>query len=422
MSGAGRWLPASALVLLATGGLALCSHRAPPAEHQLATARLGSFEVHVDTVGVLDAARAYHVGSPLRGDRGKVVAIAEDGAQVERGDVILRLDATAFEQEMLRLGGELRGREAMVEYARQNLEMEKSQVHKTLDNGEFDLHAARQEHARFGAYIDDLEALARKGYDVRGEIAQARRRAEQLANQSRKAEAELGRLQREAVHKVAQAAAELHKAESDAATSRAALDAVRDELARTEVRAPAAGFVVLHEIHFGNVKRRARAGDTIWQGQPVLYLPDLSRMVVKTQVREEDLHKLKPGQPATVRVDAYPDARFEAEVSTVGVLAVESPVANHAGKHFQVGITLREGDSRLRPGMTARVSVVADRVEKALVVPVAALHYEGADPVCFVFDGRGLAPRKVRAGRRSDDVVEISTGLSEGERVSLARP
>ena len=72
--------------------------------------------------------------------------------------------------------------------------------------------------------------------------------------------------------------------------------------------------------------------------------------------------------------------------------------------------------------MTARVSIVADHVRDALVIPVAALHYQGNDPTCYVFDGQGFTARKVRAGRRGDDVVEIVAGLAAGERVSLTRP
>ena len=423
MTGRARtWLSAGALLGLALGTVALCSHRLPPQERQLATVRKEAFEVRVETLGVLDAARAFHVTSNLRGDRGKVAALANDGARVEKGDVVVRFDATPFEADVARLEGELRSREALVEYVRQNLEMEKSQVRKTLDNGEFDQRASQQEHARYRAYIDDLDALARKGYAVEAEIAQARRKEEQLVTLLRKAEAELGRLHREAVHKSAQAAAELNQAESEASTTRAALAAVRTELAQTEVRAPAAGFVVLHERLDGHVKRRVRTGDTVWQGQPVLYLPDLSALVVKTQVREEDLHKLRPGLAATVRVDAYPDARFDAEVATVGVLAVESIAGSKGGKHFQLDVNLRGTDARLRPGMTARVSIVSERVRDALAIPIAALHYEGADPVCYLFDGTALTARKVGVGRRGDDLVEIVSGLASGERVSLVRP
>jgi HlyD family secretion protein len=416
------WLPAAALALLAAGGLALCSHREPPLERSLAAVHREAFDVRVETVGALDAERAFNVVDPLRGDRGKIVSIIEDGKRVEQGDLIVRFDPTPFEADIQRLTGELRAREAMVEYARQSLEVEKSQVHKTLDNGEFDLKSARQDAERYQAYIDDLQALARKGYDVAGEIAQAKRKEEQLGNLVDKGDMELGRLQREAVYKVAQAAAALAKAESEAATSREALAAAREELARTEVRAPYAGFAVLAEVFQGSTKRRPRPGDTLWQGQAVAYLPDLGAMVVKTQVREEDLYKLRPGEPAIVRVDAYPDARFEGEVTNVGVLALESAGSGAAGKHFQVGVRLRSGDPRLRPGMTARVTILADRVDGALTVPVAALHYEGGEPVCFVFDGDALVRRKVRVGRRGDDLVEILAGLSDGERVSLARP
>jgi HlyD family secretion protein len=416
------WLTAGSLLLLAAGSLALCSHSVPPPEHSLEPARRASFEVRVETVGTLDAARAFHVVSGLRGDRGRIAQISEDGAQVEKGDVVVRFDATPFEADLLRLGGELRSREAMVEFARQNLEMEKSQVHKTLDNGEFDRRNTQQEDDRYRAYIDDLEALQRKGYAMGSEIAQARRKEEQLLTLMHKSESELGRLQREAVHKVAQAAAELDKAESEAATSRAALAAVREEIARAEVRAPSAGFVVLHERFDGSVKRRVRPGDTVWQGQPVLYIPDLSAMVVKTQVREEDLHKLRPGQAATVRFDAYPDARMEAEVASIGALAVEDTALAKAGKHFQLTVNMHGADPRLRPGMTARVTIVADRARDALVIPIAALHYQGGDPVCYVFDGQELAARRVTVGRRGDELVEVVAGLTAGERVSLASP
>ena len=104
------------------------------------------------------------------------------------------------------------------------------------------------------------------------------------------------------------------------------------------------------------------------------------------------------------------------------MLAVESAAGSKGGKHFQLDVNLRGTDARLRPGMTARITIVSERVRDALVVPIAALHYDGADPVCYVFDGAALAPRKVGVGRRGDDLVEIVSGLANGERVSLVRP
>ncbi len=60
------------------------------------------------------------------------------------------------------------------------------------------------------------------------------------------------------------------------------------------------------------------------QNQPLLYLPDISAMIVKTQVREIDLHKLVKNQECKVQVDAYPDSVLEGQVAFIGALASEN--------------------------------------------------------------------------------------------------
>src|SRR6185295_1306559 len=204
------WLSAAAALLLLAGGVTLCSHRAPIFDRQLASVKRGGFDVRVDTVGVLDAARAFQVMSQVRGPRGKIIQVADDGAAVNAGDVLVRFDPSAFEADIQKLTGEVRARDALLEVARQAFEMEKSQVHKTLDNGEYDQRAAQQELARYRAYIADLQKLAAKGYAVEGEIAQARRKEEELFTKLQKADTELSRLSGEAVHSVAKAASEVN--------------------------------------------------------------------------------------------------------------------------------------------------------------------------------------------------------------------
>lgn len=406
---------------LATGGAALFYADAP-AERNLATVQQGSFEIRLRTVGVLDASRSFQVVSALPGDRGKIIQIVEDGARVEKGDVVLRFDPTPFEAEVRRLSGDLKSREAVVEYARQSLEVEKSQAEKALSHEQFDLTSAKQEMARYLAYIADLHALQKNGHDVASEIAQAQRRTEQVATKLQKAEADLARVQKEVVYKIGQATAELNKANNELATTRAALAQAQDQLDKSTVRAPLGGFVVLNEIFQGNQKRKPRAGDTVWQGQAPVYLPDLSSMVVKTQLREEDLQKIKTGLPATVHIDAYPDAQFEGEVGNVGVLAVDPAGTSMVGKHFQYTVSLKGSDPRLRPGMTARVSIVAASARDVLTVPLAALFSEAGGKVCYLFNGQKFIPRPVRVGRMNEDVAEILDGLKQGDRVALVRP
>jgi HlyD family secretion protein len=410
---------ASAGVLLMLGW-SISSQPVGDAPRDASMARRADFVIRVDAMGALEAARALTFTSAMRGDKGKLLQIAEDGARVQEGDLLVAFDSTLLDSELLRLTGELRSREAVTAYVRQALEVEKSRIEKALSHAEAAAVAAQQESARHQAYIDDLLRLESRGVSVDSEVAQARRKALQARAKLDEATNDFERGKREAVHRLAQAMAEVNKAESEARNTLASIELTRAELGKATLRAPAPGFVVVHEIATGEQKRRLRVGDTVWQGQPILHLPDLSAMTVRARVREEDLHKIREGQEATIRVDAYPDAAFRGRVTSIGALALESPTA--AGKHFQMGVALEGRDERLRPGMTARVSIVADHPKDVLVVPVPAIHYAGEQTICYVIAENGITARPVRVGRRGDDVVEIIAGLAEGDRVSLARP
>ena len=384
--------------------------------------RQSDFELRVDATGTLDAARSETLTSQLRGDQGKVLYLAEDGARVAPGDVLVRFDATLLETELARQASELRSREAVRTYVKQALEVEKSQVEKALAQAETAARSAREESARYQAYLDDLEGLARRGVPVASEIAQARRKAERAQVKLEEAGGDFERAKREAIHRLAQAMAEVNKAENEVRATSTSLALTRAELDRTVLSASAPGFVVLHEVATGDHKRRLRVGDTVWQGQPILHLPDLSAMTVRSRVREADLHKVREGQEAVIRVEAYSDSVFRGRVVGIGALALEAGPSGSAGKHFQMSVALEGPDDRLRPGMSARVAIVADRAQAVVAVPIAAIFHDGEQAICYVAGNAGVRPRVVSLGRRGDDLVEVVAGLSLGERVSLVRP
>lgn len=397
--------------------------RAPDASTgTIAAVRRVDFELRVDSVGVLDAARAHTYASAMRGDKGKIIQIAQDGARVSSDDVLVRFDATSLEADAQRLAADLRTREAASAYVKQALEVEKSQIERAMSSAELAARSAREEVGRHQAYIDDLEGLGRRGVPVASEAAQAARKLHQARVQLDKAEGDLALLRKEGVHRLAQAMAEVAKAESEASNIRYSLELVREEMARTVLRATGPGFVVLNETAVNDRKRRLRVGDTVWQGQPILYLPDLSEMIVRTRIREEDLHKIREGQEATIRVEAYPDTLLKGRVRGIGALALESAGTSAAGKFFQVSLEIEARDDRLRPGMTARVMVMAERATGVLAVPLPAIFYSDEQAICFVLEGNRAIPRPVRLGRRGDDLVEVIAGLTEGERVSLVKP
>jgi len=389
-------------------------------EHALATVRKQSFEIKVAVVGNLDAANRYEVVSGLRGDRGKIIKIAEDGAQVKKGDLIVSFDPTFFESEMLRLDGEMRSRLAVVEYHRQMLNLEKSQIEKNISNFQHDLIKTRQEYEQLQGYLNELQGLEKKGYVIVSEVVQAKRKLEEVQSRLKKSEVDVERVNKESIYKFGQAMAEMKKAESDLETSRIALAEVRAEHKKTALRAPIDGFVIVHESGSLGERRRVSVGDTIWQGQPVLYIPNLASMIVKAQVRENDLNKIKPGLEAVVKVDAYPAISLVGQVESIGALAVDNSSA--AGKYFQFTIKLRESDPNLRPGMTARAFITTEQVSEVMTIPIAALFFEGGATFCYFDTGADILKRAVKVGRMNEDLVEITSGLTEGDKVSLVKP
>ena len=82
------------------------------------------------------------------------------------------------------------------------------------------------------------------------------------------------------------------------------------QLARCEVRAEVPGIVVYKDVFFGSEQRKPQVGDQVWANQPLVILPDVSRMEVETRVRETDVHKVERNQKVSVRVEAYPDLRL----------------------------------------------------------------------------------------------------------------
>lgn len=470
------YLIPAAVILLA--GLLLWRTIAndPSASTPVLTARAetGDIVVEVRTVGELDAAGSLVVSSAVRGDRGKIIEMVEDGASVETGDILIRLDPSAFEEEVLRLRSRVIELDAMTTAQEQLLEWEKNQAEREIFRAQSDLHVAGlelrrleqgegpKEMARLEAdvrkaeedfekkkrYLGALNELKERGFSNPTEIEQIEKiiadaqqlyrmvemqftsyRDHLLPVQIEKAKAALAaaeinleQVKRGGGYKIGQAMAALDKSEQELAAARQNLQKAQEELDATVIRAPGPGMVVFAEQMREAGRRKPRIGDQVWQNQPLVYLPDVSRMVVNTQVREIDLHKIDIGKPVSLRVDAYPQLQLTGTVSSIGILADARESAHQSGKYFKVTIAVNQSDPRLRPGMTTRVLILCDTVLNVLTAPVYAIF--GEDDRFFVYvDVRAsFEKREVAVGLQSDHLVQIRSGLSPGDIIALSEP
>ena len=184
------------------------------------------------------------------------------------------------------------------------------------------------------------------------------------------------------------------------------------------VRTPGAGTVAYVSDHEGE---KAKVGESVWRGDKVLEVLDLSRMRAAGEVSEIAAGRVAPGQPVTLRLDAHPDVVFSGRVSAIE-RAVKQRSRSDPSKVFRLQIELDETDpQRMRPGMRFQGSIEISRSPQALVIPTAAVFATARGPVVFRAGPTGRKVVYPELGRRSDDAVEVVAGLRAGDRVALTR-
>ncbi len=100
----------------------------------------------------------------------------------------------------------------------------------------------------------------------------------------------------------------------------------------------------------------------------------------------------------------------------------EDPTAEANERVFDVVVKVKQARAGLKPGLSAKARVVVNRLPNVLSVPLDAVFERAGKSLAYVTKGDGFVPREVRTGERNDAMVEVKSGLSEGETVALADP
>jgi HlyD family secretion protein len=135
-----------------------------------------------------------------------------------------------------------------------------------------------------------------------------------------------------------------------------------------------------------------------YQGQPILYLPDLSTIVADTEINEIDIGKVRVGSVVELRLEAYPDAVFQGKVLQIGALArfKQGRSGTASGiKVFDVTVKIEEKDTRLKPGLTATLDFIVERQEDVLSIPLAAVLSRKGEHIALVANAGKIEERKI---------------------------
>ncbi|MEO8223967.1 MAG: efflux RND transporter periplasmic adaptor subunit [Gammaproteobacteria bacterium] len=367
---------ATLVVMALAGWLILARPAGIPVRAVVATAIAGGTATGAATGGsMLDASgyvvarRQATVSSKLTG---KVVAIAiEEGQRVEKDQVIAQLDDS--------------NARAAVDYARAQLHL-----------AEVSLAAARTAHEDARPLYQRNVDLVGKGYVSQTEFENSRATYDAIESGMR----------------VATRALEV---------ARANLKVAQRGQDDTVVRAPFAGIVTVKAAQPGEIVSPISAGGGFTR-TGIGTIVDMDSLEVEVDVSENFISRVHSGQPATIKLNAYPDWTIPGEIIAV------IPTADRAKATVKVRVGFKEKDPRVLPQMGARVSFLekpgpatagAPRPTPGVIVPADAVQASGETGVVFAIRADRLERRTVRLGARNGDDQTVLSGIQPGDRLAV---
>ena len=189
-------------------------------------------------------------------------------------------------------------------------------------------------------------------------------------------------------------------AQRSLASAQANLDQANAKAAGRTVTAPSSGSIVELNAKVGaTVTGGMIMGESDTSGgKQCMQIADLSKMKVTVQVGEKDIAKIAVGQSANVTYPAFPDIVSQGTVTAIASVANSDSNYGGGSVTFNVDILIEAPDSRLKPGMTAEVSVVTEQLDDVVMVPTMALMTEDGENyyVNVATDAEGKKTRRVK--------------------------
>jgi len=422
--------------------------------------------------GELQSAEAVDVVCEVEGTQLKIVEMVPEGAHVERGQVVVRLDPSEIHGRLAQQKIKVTQANAAAKAAAEELKIQQNLAASALAEAELTVKLAELDRKKYleGEYqveLNDLrgsialaetdlqdandvvahyEMLVRKGFRTREQLEarqQAVERAKFAVNRdkeklqvlerftrerqqvelSAKAEEtvrELERVRSSNKALVTKAETDLEVAEATAALEREQLKRIEEQLDLCEIAAPTSGTL----IYANDKNKKIELGAPVHFKQKIFSIPDLTKMQVAAFVHESDVRQVESGMRALIKVDAFPDLKLEGKVTEI---ATFYDATRHwlsgSSKEYATTILIEDLPSdvgiHLKPGMTAQVFIKVGDLSQGVIVPVVGVAQRDGVSFCFKEIGSQFEAQKVELGRNTEDYVEILSGLQNGDRIAL---
>ncbi|MBH0081444.1 efflux RND transporter periplasmic adaptor subunit [Pseudoalteromonas sp. AS84] len=338
------------------------------AEVNIAQVELGDIADSIMASGNLVFNTQVQLRSEVTGRVDKI--FVQEGQGVKQGDMLMRLDTTAFESEVTRSKAILRATEIEIKHSRTRLTNLERQLKRQKDL--YDVGLGNQESYE---NIESARDLAK--IDIESRI--------ESYNQAQ-----------------------------------ASLQIAQDRLSKSVFRAPMSGLLASVNIKEGET---VIAGTTNIIGSDLMLVADPSAILAELRVDETDIASIKLNQKANIYAAAYPNKPFSGTVINIGTSAKNQ--AGSQGLSFKVKVLLDTTERQLYAGMSCRAEIATSIAENGLKLPIEAIQKE--DDKTFVWrlnSDNTVSKIAVTVGISSDIEQAITDGLNEGDKIVIgpARP
>src|SRR5450830_1006004 len=409
-----RWLQGGALGLVVVAAATVIGYRAPAADQpkngQWIPVQAAPLVHQIGLVGKIEPQKTITLTAPFDGNVRAV--LVEQGQRVESGQTLVQMDPALLEIQLRdALSAQLKARRAVQELQDWNNSQQVARARRSLRAVEMSVGNNERK-------LRESQALLQRGIIARGEL-------DDLQQQLQTQHLDLAAAQGDLQQALDQGKGEYRQiADMELTNTTVKYEALRTLLEGKNVLAPFAGIVVpapgatsppgSTTTSSGPVQN----GSRVTQGQVLFGLANIEQLKIVSKVSELDINQLHQGQSVEILGDGFDGVRLDGAVDIVSSLALPSDAPGGSAQ-FPVTLSVpklsKEQLQRVRLGMSARLSIITYRNERAIVLPPAALQHVDNGLVVEYREAVGQPVKRVAVttGQATPEGVEVF-GLQPG--------
>ncbi|MCC9606384.1 efflux RND transporter periplasmic adaptor subunit [Blastopirellula sp. JC732] len=406
------------------------------------TIERGAFLHDVVERGQVESASNVEVKSEVRSYRTtnsfEILWAIDEGAPVKKGDLLIRLDSSALEEEQTLQQMDVTQSIASLSKAENELAAAQIAMNEyvlgtfmeELNEIESEITLAEENVRRAEEYLLYSGRLAAKGY-----VTSLQLQGDQFALKKAKIELEKSQTKKKVLQeytkekKIKELDSNIKVAEADLEAAKERLELenkmlqfFEDQIAACEIRAPQNGQVVYANVSSGRDSSDfvLEPGAKVRERQTLVRLPDYEAMQIVCDVNESRIALIEKGMPATIKLDAYDNLELMGEVIRVNEYPTPGNWMSSSVKKYAVTVKVLNPTMQIKPGMTSQVSIHVESSADVVQAPVQAVYEHDGSHFCILRDASGMVQaRRVEIGSNNSRFVVISKGLQPGDQVAM---